>query len=219
MKLFDDLHVFLWRDPMTNNCNTYFINGEKKILVDPGHYALFDPVHDGLARLSLTPHDMDLVIITHGHPDHMEAVKVFLNSSTLIAIYSAEMHFIKDVGIRFGHEPGASSFEPDILLQEGDLKIGESSFRIIHTPGHSPGSLCMYWPDKKALFTGDLIFKQGLGRTDLPGGDGGLLKDSIKRISHLEVDYLLPGHGDIISGRDRVNSNFNDVERTWFGYL
>ncbi|MFO7738706.1 MAG: hypothetical protein R6V46_09540, partial [Desulfatiglandaceae bacterium] len=70
-----------------------------------------------------------------------------------------------------------------------------------------------------ALFTGDLIFKQGLGRTDLPGGDGGLLKDSIKRISHLEVDYLLPGHGDIISGRDRVNSNFNDVEKTWFGYL
>jgi glyoxylase-like metal-dependent hydrolase (beta-lactamase superfamily II) len=219
MELFDDLHAFLWRDPMTNNCNTYFINREKRILVDPGHHALFDDVKDGLVRLSVTPRDMDLVIITHGHPDHLEGVKVFVDAPTLVAISGAEMDFIKRVGPHYGHERGISEFEPDILLQEGDFKLGEMSFRVIHTPGHSPGSLCLYWPDRKALFTGDVIFNQGVGRTDLPGGDGKQLKDSIRKLSHLDVDYLLPGHGDIISGREQVNRNFQDVERTWFGYL
>lgn len=219
MQLFDDLHAFLWRDPMTNNCNTYFINGEIKLLVDPGHFALFDHIRDELAQLSLGPQDMDLVIITHGHPDHVEAVKAFLDASTLIAISSTEMDFIERVAPQYGHESDAKAFKPDILLQEGDLVVGENSFTVIHTPGHSPGSCCIYWPARKVLFTGDLIFNQGVGRTDLPGGDGDLLKGSIIKLSLLDVEYLLPGHGDIVTGRERVNRNFKDVERTWFPYV
>ena len=97
--------------------------------------------------------------------------------------------------------------------------MGDLSFKVIHTPGHSPGSICLYWTEQKALFTGDVIFHQGVGRTDLPGGSGQELKDSITRISRLEVDYLLPGHGDLISGREPVKRNFETIERMWFGYL
>ncbi|UCF81964.1 MAG: MBL fold metallo-hydrolase [Desulfobacteraceae bacterium] len=219
MKILDNLHAFLWLSPSANNCNTYLINADKKILVDPGHYHLFSHVQDGLSGLSLSPQDIDLVIITHGHPDHMEAVKVFANTSTLIAVSSIEMDFIKTVAPHYGDALGISDFEPDFLLQEGDLNVGEIEFQVIHTPGHSPGSICLFWPEKKVLFTGDVVFNQGIGRTDLPGGDGQELKESIKRISLRDAEYLLSGHGDILSGSEAVKNNFEGIERMWFPYL
>ena len=219
MEISENLHAFLWLNPTTNNCNSYFINGKKKILVDTGHHHLFTHIKDHLSRLSLSPQDIDIVIITHCHPDHMEGLKLFINTPTRTAIHWSEMNFIKEVAPHYGQALGISDFEPDILLQEGELKIGDLKFQVILTPGHSPGSICLYWPDKKALFTGDVVFHQGVGRVDVPGGSGEDLKESIKKISHFEVEYLLPGHGDIVSGTDLVKSNFADIERTWFGYL
>ena len=86
----------------------------------------------------------------------------------------------------------------------------------IHWPGHSPGSATLYWPAQKALFTGDLIFKEGFGRTDLPGGDSATLKASIKRLTDLDVEWLLSGHGDIIAGAEAVRKNFEDIEQFYF---
>ena len=219
MKLSENLHFFPWNNPSANNCNTYFIDGEKKILVDPGHYHLFGHVGDQLARLSLTPEDMDVVIITHGHPDHMEGVRVFENTETLIALHDTEMTFIQSMASRYGETLGLKDFEPDILLKEGDLEIGDTVFQVFHTPGHSPGSICLYLPDQKVLFTGDVVFNQGIGRTDLPGGNGQELKESIRRISDLDVSLLLTGHGDVVSGRDAVAENFKMIEDYWFAYL
>ena len=69
------------------------------------------------------------------------------------------------------------------------------------------------------MFAGVLIFKEGLGRTDLPGGDGALLKESIKRLEELEIEWLLPGHGDIVRGTKEVKANFRHLEQYWFSYL
>jgi glyoxylase-like metal-dependent hydrolase (beta-lactamase superfamily II) len=218
MKISEDLYEFLWLNPTANNCNAYFINGKKRILIDPGHYQLFGHVKEHLSRLSLSPEDIDIVLVTHGHPDHIEGVRTFVDTSTLIAISSVEMRFIKAVAPHYGEVLGVPNFEPDILLQEGDLKIGDLTFQVI-TPGHSPGSLCVYWPEKKVLFTGDVVFNQGVGRIDVPGGNGEELKESIRKISRLEVDHLLPGHGDVISGGDLVKANFSEIERVWFAYL
>src|SRR4030042_5398545 len=96
MKILDGLHAFLWDNTQANNCNTFLIDGEKKILVDPGHRQLFGHVHDGLYRLSIDPQDIDLVIITHGHPDHMEAVSIFAGTSTSIAVPAIEMDFTRN---------------------------------------------------------------------------------------------------------------------------
>jgi len=76
-----------------------------------------------------------------------------------------------------------------------------------------------FWPLQKALFTGDLIFKEGVGRTDLPGGDGSKLKESIIGLKNLDVEWLLSGHGEVISGADRVKKNFDDVESFYFAYI
>ena len=219
MKILEGLYGFLWNNPTANNCNTYLIDGEKRILVDPGHYHLFGHVREGLSGLSLSPQDIDIVIITHGHPDHMEGIRVFAETSTMIAVSKAEMDFIKGVAPHYGDALGISGLEPDILLREGDLKIGDINFQVIQTPGHSPGSICLYWPLKKVLLAGDVIFNQGIGRTDLPGGNGQELKESIKSISRLDLDYVLTGHGDIVSGSDNVNSNFEVIESYWFAYL
>ena len=174
---------------------------------------------ENLSRLSLELQDMNLVILTHGHPDHMEGIRLFLDIPTLVTIHQKEVNFIQEMAPHYGDSTGMPASRFDFLLDEGDLQIGNLSFDVVATPGHSPGSICLYWPDRKVLFTGDTVFYQGIGRTDLPGGDGEQLKDSIKKISRLDVEYLLPGHGTILSGNDRIKANFKDIERMWFGYI
>lgn len=219
MKILDDLHAFVWQDPTANNSNTYLINGSEKILVDPGHHHLFGNVKDQLLKLSITLKDIDLIILTHAHPDHVEAVRGLADSRALIALHEAELDFVKKLAPHYGTAMGITEFEPQILLREGELKVGNLKFQILHAPGHSPGSICIYWPHEKALITGDVIFYQGIGRTDLPGGNGQALKESIKRLSGLEVEHLLPGHGETVSGRALVKKNFSDIERVWFQYI
>jgi len=219
MKIPEGLHAFVWRDPTANNANTYLISGSEKVLIDPGHNHLFGNVKDHLSKLSITPQDIDLVILTHGHPDHVEAVRAFVNSRALMALHETEMDFIKTLAPHYGAAMGIKDFQPQILLREGALLLGDMKFQVIHAPGHSPGSICIYWPQEKALFTGDVIFYQGIGRTDLPGGDGQALKESIRRLSELDVEHLLPGHGETVSGGALVKKNFSEVQRVWFQYI
>lgn len=213
MNIFKGLHAFIWQDYTENNCNTYLIDASKKILIDPGHAHLFDHVKNGMAALNVSLDQIDVVIATHGHPDHLEAVR-FFDKPTLFAMNMEEYQFISELAGDYIKIP-----KPDFFLKEGDLIIGDKRFEVISTPGHSPGSICMYWRNKKVLFTGDVIFNQGIGRTDLPGGDSSLLKDSIKRIKTLDVDYLLTGHGDIVAGGNAVKANFQNIEDYWFNYL
>lgn len=213
MEIAKDLHAFVWTGARANNANTYLITGSKKILIDPGHLQLFDHVKAGLARLDLTPNDMDCVLITHAHADHIEAAGT-LRNPTLLAMSREARDFLQTHGGR-----RANRLEPDFFLAEGDLRIGDTTIEVIATPGHSPGSLCFYWPDRRALFTGDVIFSQSIGRTDLPGGSGRLLKKSIQRLSTLDVDCLLPGHGAPVVEPDAVRENFRLVAEKWFSYL
>jgi hydroxyacylglutathione hydrolase len=219
MKISEALHAFLWQDPTTNNANTYFISGCKRILIDPGHYHLFGNVKDHLSKLSISPQDIDLIVLTHAHPDHVESVRSFFDSQTLIALHEAELEFVKKLAPQYGAAMGLADFEPQILLREGELRVGDITLQIIGTPGHSPGSISIYWSQEKALITGDVIFYQGIGRTDLPGGNGNALKESIKRLSELDVEHLLPGHGEAVSGAALVKRNFSEVERVWFQYI
>ena len=219
MKVSEILHAFVWHDPTANNANTYLLNGSKKILIDPGHDRLLGNVKDNLSKLSITLQDIDLIILTHGHPDHVEAVRSFSNSHALIAFHETELDFIKTLAPHYDLTMGTTNFEPQLLLREGELIVDGLTLQVIHTPGHSPGSICLYWAQEKALITGDVIFHQGIGRTDLPGGDGEALKESIRRLSKLDVGHLLSGHGEIVSGAARVKRNFSEVERVWFQYI
>ncbi len=222
MELSPILHAFLWSSPSTNNCNTYLIRSTgKDILIDPGHAAYFDHVRQGLGRLGLTPEAIDLIICTHAHPDHIEAVRLFKDTPALFALHSDEWRLVQELAPRLNAAMAVdlAPYTPDFFLTEGDLNVGDIRLEVHHTPGHAPGAVCLYWPVQKALFTGDLIFMGGLGRTDLPGGNGTQLKESIRRMATLDAEWMLSGHGDVVSGASAVKANFAQVERSWFGYI
>ena len=221
MEITPNLHAFVWESMTTNNCNTYFIDGPTRVLIDPGHSRLFGHVEMGLKQLGLTIEDMNLVICTHAHPDHIEGVQLFKDSPALFTLHQEEWRWAATIGRQMGAALGMDleALKPDFFLKEGDLQLNSLSLQIIHTPGHSPGSATLYWPEQKALFTGDLVFKEGFGRTDLPGGDGATLKESIQRLTDLDAEWLLSGHGDIIAGAEAVRKNFADIEEFYFAYI
>jgi glyoxylase-like metal-dependent hydrolase (beta-lactamase superfamily II) len=213
MKILEGLYGFIWQSASENNCNSFFVDGAKKILIDPGHRHLFLHVKRGLAQIETTPEQIDVVLVTHGHPDHLEMVGSF-GPSTRWAMSRIDYEFVmKYIGSRMEFPA------PAFFLQEGDLVIGDKTFRVILTPGHSPGSVCLYWPEKKVLFTGDVVFSQSIGRTDLPGGSGKQLKESISKLAELDVEVLCPGHGDVVAGRENVKKNFKLIKDFWFNQL
>ena len=222
MELIPNLHAFIWNSETVNNCNTYLIRSkEKNILIDPGHLAYFDHVRKGLADLGLSVEDIDMVVCTHAHGDHMESVGLFAETSALFALHNKDWEMVeKGVTVfKVAQNMDRKQYEPDLFLTEGELKVGDVSLTVYHTPGHSPGSITIHWPETGALFTGDLIFQEALGRVDLPGGNGELLKESIQQMARVDATWLLSGHGDIISGAEAVRANFEQVERFWFGYI
>ena len=85
----------MWESMSANNCNTYLIDGPTRILIDPGHSHLFDHVNKGLMELNLTIEDIGLIICTHAHPDHMEAVQLFSKTHALITLHPKEWSFLK----------------------------------------------------------------------------------------------------------------------------
>lgn len=222
MEITPNLHAFIWTSPSINNCNTYLIRSpEKNILIDPGHISYFDHVRNGLRQLGLSVEDIDLVICTHAHPDHIEAVNLFVEFQALFCMHETDWKMIQEMApyMKSMMSADLAGLEPDFLLTEGNLLVGETELEVYHTPGHSPGSVTLYWPDTMALFTGDLIFNGGIGRTDLPGGNGSQLKNSIRRIAKVDAERLLSGHGDVLSGNESVKDNFEQVERMWFAYI
>ena len=221
MKVFNNLHAFVWQSMTANNCNAYFIDGPTRILIDPGHRALFEHVQHGLQQLNLGIDDIDVIICTHAHPDHLEGVQLFKDSPSLFTVHEDEWQWVATIGKQMTAAFGIDldEFQPDFFLKEGELSLDGLELSIFHTPGHSPGSVAVYWPFQKALFTGDLVFKDGIGRTDLPGGDGVQIKESIKRMMTLDVEWLLPGHGDLITSTKDVQTNFQHIEQFWFRHI
>jgi len=240
-QLIDNLYCYLWQG-RGNNCNTYLLanvlRGKRPhIIIDPGCSVneLREPCFDSLL-LSMQGdgfkiEDIGLIINTHTHPDHCAATEVIVQRSgqeggkdkinqALVALSSEEEEYYRTMGGRLFSMMGlkAPQFEPFIYLVEGDLSLGKEkkiNLQILHTPGHSPGSISIYWPDNKVLITGDVVFYGSVGRTDFPGGSITVLKQSIEKLSRLEVEYLLPGHsteyGSIIEGKERVELNFKAV--------
>ena len=158
----------------------------------------------------LSPDAVDLILTTHSHPDHIEGLEAFLDKPVKMAMSREEERYLLESGKHPFEEMGQPlpKFRIDFYLKEGNLRLGEKRFDIIETPGHSPGSLSIYWPERKALFTGDVVFHGGIGRTDFLEGDPKALMESIERLSRLETEMVLPGHGEIVLGRKAVLENF-----------
>ena len=221
MKLLDHLYAYPWESMVENNCNTYLIDGKVPTIIDPGHHHLFPKLREAMANDGFRPEHIKLAIASHSHPDHFEAIQDFLDLETLIALHPDAEQFIEEHGEHFFRVLGKPlpPYRVDFHLVEGELEVGEHRLQVIPTPGHAPGSICLYWPEFKALFTGDVIFSQSMGRTDLPGGKGSQLKEAIERLAELEVALLLPGHGPVVQGTGEVKKNFQSVRSVFYGMI
>jgi len=221
MKLDSDLYAYPWKSMQENNCNSYVIGGDIPMLIDPGHQHLVKNLITRMEKDGNRLEDIRLIIATHIHPDHFEAAPTFARAGVLTAVHLEEEKFMLDVGKEFYAAFGMEmpEIKVDFYLKEGELKVGQKTFQVLHTPGHSPGSISLYWPEKKALFTGDAVFYMGVGRTDFPGGDGNLLRDSIERLARLDTELLLSGHGEIIREKKKVQQNFAYIRTNFLDYL
>lgn len=168
---------------------------------EAGEGMIIDPGDNATAILeSVNKHKVDikLIVLTHGHVDHMAALgQVQEATGAKLAIHQDEVATLNDktlsivLGISCGKPP-----EPDELLKGwGELAVGNLRFTVIHTPGHSPGGLCLL--GEGVLFSGDTLFYMSIGRSDLPGGDTGKIIESIHtKLMILPDDTkVYPGHG------------------------
>jgi len=169
----------------------------------------------------LDPQKMDIIANTHLHIDHTWANEEFkkkANAKIKITQVQKENYniSIRQTSLFFGLEP--VEFQEDGLLDSA-IDLGNIKLEVISTPGHSPESVCFYVPARKALLCGDLVFDRNTGRSDLPGGNGEQLKKSIEKIAALDIELLLPGHMGIVSGKKKVNDNFEFLRTNVFRWL
>lgn len=142
----------------------------KNILVDTSSLWNKKALLEDLNELKISPEDVDIIILTHNHYDHLGGIVLFPNAK----VYGSKKDFGKNI------------------LNPKRLKIG--GLKIIETPGHSKGGICILY--KKILFSGDTLFHRNtLGRTDLPGSSEEDMQKSLKKLSKIKYKTLCPGHG------------------------
>ncbi len=165
--------------PLLTNC--YLVFSEDEILlIDPGGEPekILQEIKSQKAKLKY-------IVNTHAHLDHTFGNEMIRKETgAKILIHEGEKNFIR--------------FKPDKFLKDGEeIKIGESILKVIHTPGHTPGSICL--AGEKFVFSGDTLFKEGHGRTDLPGGSEKSLERSLEKLKEILKPgiKICPGHGEI----------------------
>ncbi len=195
--------------PLEVNC--YIIGCEatrQAAVIDPGGDA--DAILDGLKERGLT---LAMIINTHGHFDHIGGnARLLAASGCALLIHRDDAPLLplaNQHALRFGLRVDASP-EPTRLLDDGErIALGDLELRVIHTPGHSPGGICLLVEDY--LFVGDTLFNGSIGRTDLPGGDHRQLITNIKeKLLTLDSEIkVCPGHGPMTTiGREAQSNPF-----------
>ena len=196
--------------PFGTNC--YIVGDESKkegMIIDPGSEA-----NRILKRVEDLELEIKLILLTHGHPDHISALKEVKEATDAdIAIHADDASFLQGGrafgGPSFGFSPQASP-PPDRLLKGGDsIDIGNLHFLVIHTPGHTPGGICLL--GEGVVFTGDTLFNFGIGRYDMPGGNGHQLMNNIytKLMVLPDNTVVYPGHGpETTIGTERRGNPF-----------
>ena len=181
------------------NCSLIWDDKKNAAIIDPGGEA--DKLIKRIEELGL---NLQAILLTHGHLDHVgaaEKVKQQFNVP-ILGSNSKDDYWFKGLpqqSEKFGMLFEVATFEPDRWLdKEGEiLTIGDFTFEVLHLPGHTPGHIGFIEHQKRVAFTGDVLFKSGIGRTDFPGGSYDEIIDSIReKLYRLDDDMIIvPGHG------------------------
>jgi hydroxyacylglutathione hydrolase len=193
--------------PLESNC---FVigngNSRKAMVVDPGDEP--DRIIDVIRSEGLV---VDYIVCTHAHFDHVGAIpKIKKETGAKVVIHRDEIdiyHGAADMAAFWGYNISPLP-EPDFFVDDDDeIKIGDLTFRVLHTPGHSPGSMCLF--GEGIVITGDTLFAGSVGRTDFHGGDMNKLRTSFDRLMSLPpATKVLAGHGPDSTIETERSENF-----------
>ena len=168
----------------TNCYLVYEDNSPGCAVIDPG----FEPETVLLTARRLGK-QVEAILLTHGHFDHVGAVKA-IAAATHCRVYLHEAEQSMPPQLTAG-----SLYYTDTYTEGDQICAGGVIFRVMHTPGHTPGSVCLITGEH--MFSGDTLFADSCGRTDLPGGDWSVIRQSLNRLAKLDKNYSVhPGHGE-----------------------
>ena len=189
------VHAMALGDYQTNCYIIHNENSQSCCVIDPGYDA--DYVLDKLSGLGLS---LEAILLTHGHFDHVGAVKE-LAAETSCDVY------IHPEDLSMPPMMTAGKLYYTKTYAEGtQLKLAGLDIAVLHTPGHTPGSVCLL--AENAIFSGDTLFQGSCGRTDLPGGNWATIVKSLHRLAALEGNFwVFPGHGGSTTLRDEKKYN------------
>jgi hydroxyacylglutathione hydrolase len=187
--------------------NIYVLGKEEATIVDTGVGNRANPIFPQLAELGVMPENIKQVIITHAHHDHaMGAFLILEQANPRVFVHEDDTKYI------------ASSFgEALVKVVEGDIiDTAIGSFMVYLTPGHTNGSMCLYNVEKKILISGDTVFPDGYyGRYDGESGSLDAMINSLKKLTELDCEIMLPGHGSPVfqDANSHIQLSYNQAAR------
>jgi glyoxylase-like metal-dependent hydrolase (beta-lactamase superfamily II) len=197
--MFTTKNVFvLYPEQSSFSCNTYLIIGKEPLLIDPGLHSkkyLAEFIEDSGFDFK----DIKKVLLTHAHADHFGSGKFFKNADFICSEEDGGYLKTRDLFYTMS-EAFNNSFYPEDIVEISDganIDLGPLRFKIILTPGHTFGSICLYDENNSLLISGDTLFKDACGRFDLISSDKDSMIKSLNKLLKLEFSVLLPGHGII----------------------
>ena len=202
MRVIGNIHVI-----PVSYVNVYLIErGNKLILIDSGVEGSSKEIFQYIESINYRPEDLSLIIITHRHRDHTGGLRELLEKvDAKIVAHEAEVEGIKrSVGID----------KVDILVKDNDEIEG---LRVIHTPGHTPGHICLLDKDTQSLFIGDLVHEENGELHEIPheySDDPAKNREAIKKLAKIDFKHILPSHGEPIlnNGKEALLNLINKLE-------
>jgi len=191
--------------PFETNCVILWEKPGEAWLVDPGGDA--ERLFNFMARRGIQPAG---VVLTHGHCDHIGALDAVLEAYPVaVRMHEADAKWaFLPINSIPGCYPVPATRPATLDGTPAEISLGGITARALPTPGHTPGSVCLYFPGAGLLLTGDTLFAGSVGRTDLPGGDTAALMESLRGLAALPgATLVIPGHGPTTTIREEVEAN------------